>query len=90
MNTADSETWLHWLTHDASGFFTAALVVVGAVQLVLFVWQLRLIRATVMRGITPKATPTVLASASAVASTDEPSAWARAIGGAIAPCERTT
>ena len=34
----------HWLTDDAAGFFTAVLVIVGAVQLVLFVWQLRLIR----------------------------------------------
>src|SRR3982074_183407 len=33
-----------WLTHDAAGFFTRVLVIVGAVQLVLFIWQLRLIR----------------------------------------------
>lgn len=33
-----------WLSHDAGGFFTAVLVVVGAVQLILFFWQLRLIR----------------------------------------------
>jgi hypothetical protein len=35
-----------WLTHDAAGFFTSALVVVGVVQLALFFWQLRLIRAS--------------------------------------------
>lgn len=33
-----------WLTRDAAGFFTFWLVVVGAVQIGLFVWQLRLIR----------------------------------------------
>jgi hypothetical protein len=41
---AVSDMIWHWLTHDAAGFFTAVLVVVGAVQLVLFIWQLRLIR----------------------------------------------
>jgi hypothetical protein len=44
MTGEQPETWPHWLMHDASGFFTAALVIVGAVQLVLFIWQLRLIR----------------------------------------------
>jgi hypothetical protein len=44
MNADKFETLWHWITHDAAGFFTAALVIVGAVQLVLFVWQLRLIR----------------------------------------------
>jgi hypothetical protein len=33
-----------WLIHDAAGFFTASLCVIGAVQLALFFWQLRLIR----------------------------------------------
>jgi hypothetical protein len=35
-----------WLTHDAAGFFTSLLVIVGALQLALFIWQLRLIRAS--------------------------------------------
>jgi hypothetical protein len=34
----------HWLTKDAAGFFTLLLVIVGAIQAFLFVWQLRLIR----------------------------------------------
>lgn len=33
-----------WLTKDAAGFFTFLLVVVGGLQLALFVWQLGLIR----------------------------------------------
>jgi hypothetical protein len=33
-----------WLTKDAAGFFTFVLVIVGAAQLGLFLWQLRLIR----------------------------------------------
>jgi hypothetical protein len=33
-----------WLIHDAAGFFTLLLVIVGAVQVGLFVWQLKLIR----------------------------------------------
>jgi hypothetical protein len=44
MNADKSETLWQWLIHDAAGFFTAVLVVVGAIQLVLFLWQLRLIR----------------------------------------------
>lgn len=36
----------HWLTHDAAGFFTLWLVIVGGGQIVLFYWQLRLIRKT--------------------------------------------
>jgi hypothetical protein len=44
MQPDNSETLWHWLHHDAAGFFTAALVLVGAVQLFLFIWQLRLIR----------------------------------------------
>src|SRR5262249_24159686 len=33
-----------WLTKDAAGFFTFLLVIVGSFQVVLFVWQLWLIR----------------------------------------------
>ena len=33
-----------WLLNDAAGFFTFVLVIVGVLQLGLFVWQLRLIR----------------------------------------------
>ena len=33
-----------WLTHDAAGFFTFFLFLVGVGQAGLFVWQLRLIR----------------------------------------------
>jgi hypothetical protein len=33
-----------WLTKDAAGFFTFALVIVGFLQILLFLWQLRLIR----------------------------------------------
>ena len=33
-----------WLTHDAAGFFTFVLFLVGIAQAGLFVWQLRLIR----------------------------------------------
>jgi len=33
-----------WVTHDAAGFFTLWLVIVGGVQIGLFYWQLRLIR----------------------------------------------
>jgi hypothetical protein len=35
-----------WLTHDAAGFFTLWLVIVGAGQVGLFLWQLRLIAET--------------------------------------------
>jgi hypothetical protein len=35
-----------WLTHDAVGFFTLGLVIVGSVQVGLFFWQLLLIKAT--------------------------------------------
>jgi len=34
----------NWLTHDAAGFFTLWLVIVGGGQIGLFYWQLRLIR----------------------------------------------
>jgi hypothetical protein len=44
MNADNFETLWQWLIHDAAGFFTAVLVAVGAVQLVVFIWQLRLIR----------------------------------------------
>jgi hypothetical protein len=33
-----------WVTHDAAGFFTLWLVIVGGAQIGLFYWQLRLIR----------------------------------------------
>src|SRR5438105_2425027 len=33
-----------WLTKDASGFFTFALVIVGGIQAILFLAQLKLIR----------------------------------------------
>ncbi len=39
----DSGFW-DWVTHDAAGFFTLWLVVVGGGQIGLFYWQLRLIR----------------------------------------------
>jgi hypothetical protein len=35
-----------WITHDAAGFFTFWLVIIGGFQLGLFYWQLRLIRAS--------------------------------------------
>jgi hypothetical protein len=41
---SEGKSLWQWLAHDAAGFFTAVLVVVGAVQLVFFIWQLRLIR----------------------------------------------
>jgi hypothetical protein len=34
----------NWLTHDAAGFFTLWLVIVGGGQIGLFYWQLRLIK----------------------------------------------
>lgn len=37
-------TFWNWVTHDAAGFFTLWLVIVGGGQLGLFYWQLRLIR----------------------------------------------
>jgi hypothetical protein len=40
----EPETLQAWVTRDAAGFFTFLLVVVGGVQVVLFVWQLSLIR----------------------------------------------
>jgi hypothetical protein len=33
-----------WLTHDAAGFFTLCIAIIGGVQLWLFYWELRLIR----------------------------------------------
>jgi len=36
-----------WLMHDAAGFFTFLLVIVGGLQLGLFAWQLTLIRKSV-------------------------------------------
>jgi hypothetical protein len=36
----------NWLTHDAAGFFTLWLVIVGGGQIGLFYWQLRLIKIT--------------------------------------------
>jgi hypothetical protein len=38
-----SRFW-HWLIHDAAGFFTLCLVVVGVAQAGLFLWQLRYMR----------------------------------------------
>jgi hypothetical protein len=37
----------NWVTHDAAGFFTAWLVIVGGIQVALFIWQLWLIRKSV-------------------------------------------
>ena len=34
----------HWLFHDAGGFFTSVLVIIGAIQIGVFLRQLRLIR----------------------------------------------
>jgi hypothetical protein len=34
----------NWLIHDAAGFFTFLLVIVGAIQAGLFLWQLRYMR----------------------------------------------
>jgi hypothetical protein len=42
--TEPNEGVWHWLTHDAAGFFTLWLVIVGGFQLGFFYWQLRLIR----------------------------------------------
>jgi hypothetical protein len=41
----ESGFW-NWLTHDAAGFFTLWLVIVGGGQVALFLWQLRLIKRT--------------------------------------------
>jgi len=43
---ADTDTFLsaNWVTHDAAGFFTFLLVIVGLGQAGLFLWQLRLMR----------------------------------------------
>jgi hypothetical protein len=38
----------NWLLKDAAGFFTFLLVLVGAAQAYLFLWQLRLIRASLV------------------------------------------
>jgi hypothetical protein len=40
---AEPSFW-NWVTHDAAGFFTLWLVIVGVGQIGLFYWQLRLIR----------------------------------------------
>jgi hypothetical protein len=42
--TQQDEALWHWVSHDASGFFTLVLAIIGGFQLGLFVWQLRLIR----------------------------------------------
>jgi hypothetical protein len=43
-STKESQAQEPWLTKDAAGFFTLGLVVVGGIQVGLFLWQLRLIR----------------------------------------------
>jgi hypothetical protein len=45
-NSAHSQErgFWNWVTHDAAGFFTLWLVIVGGAQVGLFYWQLRLIR----------------------------------------------
>jgi hypothetical protein len=45
---ADSDIVIfwHWMTHDAAGFFTLWLVIVGGSQLVMFFFQLRYIQKT--------------------------------------------
>jgi hypothetical protein len=43
-NGQQGESLRHWMTHDAAGFFTLWLVVVGGAQLVLFWVQLKYIR----------------------------------------------
>ena len=40
----EPSTFWNWVTHDAAGFFTACLVIVGFGQAGLFVWQLTLMR----------------------------------------------
>jgi hypothetical protein len=42
--SSKAESEQPWLTKDAAGFFTFLLVIVGGAQLLLFVWQLWLIR----------------------------------------------
>jgi hypothetical protein len=42
-NYGESPVW-HWLIHDAAGFFTLCLVIVGSGQAGLFIWQLRVMR----------------------------------------------
>lgn len=37
-----------WLTSDAAGLFTAALAVIAIIQAALFVWQLVLMRKTML------------------------------------------
>jgi hypothetical protein len=45
LNSKEGRLW-NWLTRDAAGFFTLWLVIVGTGQVVLFLWQLRLIAKT--------------------------------------------
>jgi hypothetical protein len=44
MSTVTCAILVKWLFHDAAGLFTLFLVVVGAVQIAVFLKQLRLIR----------------------------------------------
>jgi len=44
----------HWITHDAAGFFTLCLVIVGGCQLVMFLVQLRYIRKDIIASNRPR------------------------------------
>jgi hypothetical protein len=66
---ACSSVW-RWLTHDASGFFSLWLVLVGIGQAALFYVQLRLMRKTL--GPTEKAAEAALLQAKAILSAERP------------------
>ena len=66
---ACSPVWT-WLTHDASGFFTLGLVLVGIGQVVLFYVQLRLMRKTL--GPAERAAEAALLQAKAILSAERP------------------
>jgi hypothetical protein len=44
--TTNAETWAGWMMKDAAGFFTLLLVIVGIGQVILFWYQLKLIRSS--------------------------------------------
>jgi hypothetical protein len=60
-----------WLTHDAAGFFTFILFLVGIAQAGLFVWQLRLIR----KSLGPAEEAARAATANAQAMIDNERPW---------------
>lgn len=63
--------FIEWLTHDAAGFFTFILFLVGIAQAGLFVWQLRLIR----KSLGPAEEAARAATANAQAMIDNERPW---------------